>query len=115
MPPAPPLPYSHPPLPPRPPAAPAPPLPINPALPPLPPATPAVVWVKPLPPLPNGRPPFWPSGFSAVPLAPSPISGRPNSVWVGALIALSTICSTVWLSAAAYRLPPEVRACTNWS
>ncbi|CPC19784.1 Uncharacterised protein [Mycobacterium tuberculosis] len=34
---------------------------------------------------------------------------------MGALIALSTICSTVWLSAAAYRLPPEVRACTNWS
>ncbi|CLA61083.1 Uncharacterised protein [Mycobacterium tuberculosis] len=99
-----------PPLPPVPPPKPPPP-----PVPPLPPATPAVVWVKPLPPLPNSRPPFWPSGFSAVPLAPSPISGRPNSVWVGALIALSTICSTVWLSAAAYRLPPEVRACTNWS
>ena len=41
----------------------------------------------PSPPLPNNNPPAPPACPGAVPLAPSPISGRPNSACVGALMA----------------------------
>ena len=47
------------------------------------------------------------------PLAPLPISGRPNSSWVGALIRLSSCCSgdVLAASAAAYDPAPVVNAC----
>ncbi|AMC80967.1 PE-PGRS family protein PE_PGRS20 [Mycobacterium tuberculosis] len=100
---------------PAPPAPPLPPLPINPADPPVPPVSPAVVWENPLPPLPYNNPPAPPLGLAAVPSAPLPISGRPNSAWVGALIKPSTCCSTLVASALAYAPALDVRASVNWS
>ncbi len=50
----------------------------------------------------------------AVPCAPSPISGRPSSVWVGAFTAPSRLRSTA-ASVLAYRPAAAVNACTNCS
>lgn len=47
--------------------------------------------------------------------APLPISGRPNSAWVGALTAASKLCSTLTASAATYELAAADRVCTNRS
>lgn len=59
---------------------------------------------------PNGCP-------GAVPCAPSPISGRPSSVWVGAFTAPSTtrIAAALAISVAVYHLAAAVSVCTNWS
>ncbi len=56
------------------------------------PARPAFTPAAPLPPLPYSSPPAPPFCPGAVPSAPSPINGRPNSAWVGALIAFSKLC-----------------------
>src|SRR5882757_10407386 len=110
IPPIPPLPHSNPPVPPVPPGAPQPPMPpvppvpSNPAGPPAPPRDPAAMLSPPPPPLPHKIPPAPPDvptpSASVVPLLPLPISGRPNSVLVGALIAPSTSCSRVCSGAA---------------
>ncbi|CFE27034.1 Uncharacterised protein [Mycobacterium tuberculosis] len=74
-----------------------------------------MVWENPLPPLPYNNPPAPPLGLAAVPSAPLPISGRPHSAWVGALIKPSTCCSTLVALALAYALAAPVNACTNCS
>ncbi|COV40109.1 Uncharacterised protein [Mycobacterium tuberculosis] len=72
-----------------------------------------------MPPLPYSSPPAPPFGLVAVPGAPSPISGRPNNVSVGALTAPSRSCCAVCncdamvASAAAYDPDAEFSVCTN--
>lgn len=43
----------------------------------------------------------------------SPISGRPSSVWVGALMRFSRFCSTLVASANMYEAAPVRNVCTN--
>lgn len=92
------------------------PIPNNPAAPPAPPTCPTAP-AAPLPPLPNNNPPAPPGCPGAVPCAPSPISGRPSSVWVGAFTAPSTtrIAAALAISVAVYHLAAAVSVCTNWS
>lgn len=45
--------------------------------------------------------------------SPSPISGRPSSVWVGALMRFSRFCSTLVASANMYEAAPVRNVCTN--
>ncbi|CRH16938.1 hypothetical protein BN1213_04060 [Mycobacterium tuberculosis] len=85
-----------------PPAPPAPPV----TLVPVPPAPPA-------PPTPKNNPPSPPAPPGVVALAPSPISGRPSSVWVGALMRFSRFCSTLVASANMYEAAPVRNVCTN--
>ncbi len=91
---------------------------MNPAAPPLPPVCPAAP-VAPAPPLPHRIPPAPPLPPGVVALAPSPISGRPNSDCAGALIALSVrscrACNGDELaaSAAAYAPAPVLSADMN--
>ncbi|VAZ94041.1 hypothetical protein LAUMK35_02501 [Mycobacterium pseudokansasii] len=72
----------------------------------------------PLPPLPYKNPPG-PPACPGPPLVPSPINGRPNSAWLGALITPSTSCSTVCngealaASALAYQPAADVKPCAN--
>ncbi|CKT13292.1 Uncharacterised protein [Mycobacterium tuberculosis] len=67
----------------------------------------------PLPPLPYRIPPAPPAcPVPGAPSAPWPISGRPSSAMVGALIAPSSCCSTLAASALAYAPAVLVRVCT---
>ncbi|COX00741.1 Uncharacterised protein [Mycobacterium tuberculosis] len=69
-----------------------------------------------MPPLPYKMPPGPPAcPVPGEPSAPLPISGRPNSAWVGALTAASKLCSTLTASAATYELAAADRVCTNRS
>ncbi len=79
---------------------------------PAPPAWPGAPGA-PLPPLPNSSPPSPPAPPGVVALAPSPISGRPSSVWVGALMRFSRFCSTLVASANMYEAAPVRNVCTN--
>lgn len=65
----------------------------------------------------HNNPPAPPGCPGAVPCAPSPISGRPSSVWVGAFTAPSTtrIAAALAISVAVYHLAAAVSVCTNWS
>ncbi|COW84478.1 Uncharacterised protein [Mycobacterium tuberculosis] len=61
-------------------------------------------------------PPFCP--VPGAPWVPSPISGRPTNVWVGALITPSTCCSVfnstpLPTSTTAYSCPALVNVCAN--
>ncbi|CKN68981.1 Uncharacterised protein [Mycobacterium tuberculosis] len=49
------------------------------------------------------------------PLAPLPISGRPNSAWAGALTAASMFGPALAASALAYAPASTVRVRTTWA
>ncbi len=74
------------------------------------------------PPLPHKIPPAPPAcPVPGAPAAPSPINGRPSNAWVGALRALSTLCSSVAngaalvASALTYEPTAALNVCANRS
>ncbi|CKU45091.1 Uncharacterised protein [Mycobacterium tuberculosis] len=96
-------------------------MPNNPAAPPAPPTWPGAP-EPPAPPLPHKIPPAPPAcPVPGAPAAPSPINGRPSNAWVGALRALSTLCSSVAngaalvASALTYEPTAALNVCANRS